>query len=66
MFDQYKEYLYEFVLEEGIKLLEGDLAIAVHINLSKFLAQIVSQLVPFPLLFNLSLRGVYIRESVLE
>lgn len=53
-------------LKEVIELVKGDSAIAVVVDLSKFLTEALIQLIPFSLLLYLRFRSLDVRESVLE
>lgn len=56
----------DLILEEGVELLEGDLAVTVDVDLVEFKPESLLMLLSLPLLLYLPLGSINIRESVLK
>ena len=56
----------DLLLEKGVELLEGDLAVAIDVNLGEFKPQALLMLLSLPLLLYLTLSCINVRESILK
>ena len=56
----------DFLLEEGVELFEGDLAVTIDVDLVEFKPESLLMLLSLPLLLYLPLSSVDVRESVLK
>ena len=56
----------DLLLEEGVELFEGDLAVTIDVDLVEFKPESLLMLLSLPLLLYLPLSSVDIRESVLK
>ena len=56
----------DLLLEEGVELFEGDLAITIDVDLVEFKPESLLMLLSLPLLLYLPLSSVDVRESVLK
>ena len=56
----------DLILKEGVELLEGDLAVAVDVDLIEFKPESLLMLLTLPLLLYLPLGCINVRESVLK
>lgn len=56
----------DLLLEEGVELFEGDLAVTIDVDLVEFKPESLLMLLSLPLLLYLPLSSVDVRESVLK
>ena len=56
----------DLLLEEGVELFEGDLAVTIDVDLVEFNPESLLMLLSLPLLLYLPLSSVDVRESVLK